>query len=143
MFIGQYPGILSVKRRLAVPKKFRDELGKKLVVAKWYEGCLVVISVPKWNALLDRLTGVSKVITSPVRDTDRFILGSAFEVEPDDQGRIVIPEALTQYAHIKTNITFLGLGDRIEIWDQGKWTEREKYISENASEMVEKLAQTE
>ena len=91
MLIGSYLGLLGEKRRTAVPKRFLDELGEKLVVAKWYDGCLVLVSEGFWEALLNRLTGGSRVASLGVRDIERFILGSAFEVIPDSQGRIIIP----------------------------------------------------
>jgi len=143
MIIGQYETTINQKRRLAVPKKIRQDLGKKFIVAKWYEGCLVLVSGSSWKALLDRLTGKKGIITAPVRDTDRFILGSAFEVEPDSQGRMVMPSVLTDYAQLSNEVIFLGLGDRVEIWNKKLWTEREKFVAEHAGEFVEKLAEKE
>jgi MraZ protein len=140
MLLGQYNSTISKKRRVAVPKKFRDELGNKFIVARWYEGCLVAISLENWTKLLSQLTGSQIIITAPVRDTDRFILGSAYEVEPDEQGRIVLPENLTKYAKFESEVTFLGLGNRIELWNKVEWQARENYIAENAGQLVEELA---
>lgn len=79
-------------------------------------------------------------MTAPVRDTDRFILGSAFALEADAQGRVVIPETLARYANLGTEIIFLGLGERAEIWNKADWEEREKEISKEASALLEKVA---
>lgn len=140
MLVGNYSGILSPKRRTAIPKKFLTELGEKVIIAKWYEGCLVIVAISTWKALLERVTGVSKVITAGVRDTDRFILGSAYELSADSQGRVVIPAGLVSYARLGSRIIFLGLGDRVEVWDEAAWGEREKFISSHAGEFVEDLA---
>ena len=43
MLIGSYLSVLGEKRRTAIPKKFLDELGGQLVLAKWYEDCLVLV----------------------------------------------------------------------------------------------------
>jgi len=141
MLIGQYATRITRGRRVAIPKKFRVELGKKMIVAKWYEGCLVLNKIESWEGLLSRLTGRTKVITTPVRDTDRFILGSAYEVEVDNQGRVVLHEALVAYAGLTGAAVFVGLGDRVEIWDEKKWRERERFISENAAGLVEELVE--
>lgn len=93
-----------------------------------------------WNALLKRLTPKEGIVTLGVRDTDRFILGSAFALEGDDQGRVVIPEILAKYAKLGSEIIFLGLGDRVEIWNKNAWEEREKLISKNASKLLETIA---
>jgi MraZ protein len=140
MLIGSYYANLGLKRRVAVPKKFLKELGNNLIVAKWYEGCLVIVNMDSWEALLKKLTGVAETITKGVRDTDRFILGSAYEVMADFQGRIVIPSNLADYAKFGNRLVFIGLGGRVEIWDKDQWEEREKYVSEHASEFIEKLA---
>lgn len=140
MLIGQYPVKVTQKGRIAVPAKLRSILGKRLIVAKWYEGCLVIVSEKKWNALLNRLTGESKIITSPVRDTDRFILGSAYTIELDGQGRFVIPKILQNYADLDSEVVFVGLGDRLEVWSKVNWEKRESFVAEHAAEMVEKLA---
>jgi MraZ protein len=143
MLIGQYETTLSLKRRVAIPKAFRKVLGKKFIVAKWYEGCLVLVGQEDWQELLNRLTGKKGVITAPVRDTDRFILGSAFEVEPDGQGRVIIPSLLSEYANLKDDIVFIGLGDRVEIWSKADWKKRESYVASHAAEFVEKMAENE
>ena len=141
MLIGQYSTNLSPKRRIAIPKKIREKLGKKMIVAKWYEGCLVLIGEANWEALLNRLTGESKMITAPVRDTDRFVLGSAYELDTDDQGRVILPSSLTNYAKLSKRVVFVGLGDRAEIWDKDEWEKRELYIARHAGEFIEKLAE--
>lgn len=140
MLLGTYYGVLSPKRRTAVPSTFRKLLGKNLIIAKWYEGCLVLVGEEGWSALLKRLTGKSDTVTAPVRDTDRFILGSAFTLEADEQGRVVIPEILAKYAFLGKDIVFIGLGDRAEIWNRKEWTKREEKISRNASSLLEKVA---
>lgn len=103
---------------------------------------MVLVSQVNWKALLQRLTGQEKIITGSVRETDRFILGSAFELEPDEQGRVVIPKHLVEYALLGERLAFVGLADRVEIWDSEQWKNREDYLTKHASEFVEKLAGT-
>lgn len=143
MLIGQYETTLSPKRRVAIPSNFRRELGKRFIAAKWYEGCLVLVSQEDWQELLNRLTGKKGIITAPVRDTDRFIMGSAFELEPDSQGRVIIPALLANYANLEDNIVFIGLGDRVEVWTKSEWEKREGFVASHAAEFVEKMAEDE
>jgi MraZ protein len=143
MLIGQYETTLSPKRRVAIPKNFRKFLGEKFIAAKWYEGCLVLVGQKDWQELLNRLTGKKGIITAPVRDTDRFVLGSAFELEPDGQGRVIIPALLAEFAGLRDEIVFIGLEDRVEIWAKDKWKEREDYVASHAAEFVEKMAENE
>ena len=140
MLLGSYFGRISHKRRIAVPQKLRASLGESFILAKWYEGCLILVSETGWEALLKRLTGTTELVTKTVRDTDRFILGTAYEMVPDDQGRIVIPGSLAEHAGLTGNVRFVGLMDRVEIWDEIKWLEKEKEVAKNASEIFEKMA---
>ena len=143
MLIGNFESKLTENRRIAVPKIFRHKIGNKFIVARWYENCLVLIGKDKWEELVTKLTGKSDILTAPVRDTDRFILGSAFEVEADTQGRIVLPENLVLYAGLSHKVVFLGLGNRVEIWDKNAWQKRESFVAQNAAQILEKIAKSE
>ena len=139
MIIGQYSSNISNKRRVAIPVKFRKTLGSSFILTRWYENCLALVAKDEWEALVRKLVGEAKGITEPVRDTDRFLLSLAYELEPDEQGRVVIPKRLIKYAGIKEKLVFLGLGNRIEVWDEEIWQEKEKEIQKNASEYIEKI----
>lgn len=140
MLIGQYVNKITKKGRTALPSNFRKIIGQKAIAAKWYEGCIVIVSKGNWYSHIQRLTGKDNFLTLPVRDTDRFILGSAFEVSFDSQGRFVVPKRLREYAGFNDEVVYLGLGERIEIWDKEKWQKKEKNIQQEAGQMLEKIA---
>lgn len=143
MLIGSYLGNLSDARRVAVPKKFLKELGDNPVLAMWYENCLILVSTDFWGRLLTRLTGGKRAVDLGVRDIERFILGSAFETEPDEQGRIVIPEILSSYANLGKETVFVGLIDRVEIWSKAVWDEKSKTLAKTTKEYIENLGKNE
>jgi MraZ protein len=143
MLIGSYLGNLSDARRVAVPKKFLKELGDNPILAKWYEDCLIMVSSEFWEKLLIRLTGGKKAISLGVRDIERFILGSAFETEPDGQGRIVIPELLSSYARLDKDLVFVGLVDRVEIWPKFEWDQKNMSLAKTTKEYIEELSKNE
>ena len=125
---------------MSIPSQFRKELGQSCILARWYEGCLVLVGEEYWNALYKRLTGGETLIVNPIRDTERFILGSAFNVIPDEQGRIVIPERLITYSGLKEDVYFIGLGEKAEIWDKNAWEGKEKEVVRDADKYLEELA---
>ena len=101
---------------------------------------MVLVGEDYWNALYKRLTGERSLIVNPVRDTERFILASAYEVIPDEQGRIVIPERLAVYSGITQDLYFIGLGEKAEIWDKITWEAKEKEVVKDAAGYIEELA---
>lgn len=133
-------GKIGDKRRVAVPKKFLEELGEKPIIAKWYENCLILVKFEFWEDILRRLTGGTNVISLGVRDIERFILGSAFEAEPDKQGRVIIPEILNEYGKFDKEVVFVGLTDRVEIWAKEIWDEKAIELAKVTHEYVEDLA---
>ncbi len=138
VLIGYYLTKLDEKGRLAVPKRFRGELGEKLVAARWYEGCILLVDRKVWQSLVARLTG-GELATLSARDTDRFLLAGSFEIDLDKQGRFVVPESLRGYAQLAQEVVCAALGDRVELWSKSAWEEREKVLLKESGEKIEKL----
>ncbi len=137
--LGNYQAKINNKGRTAVPSKYRPELGKKIVVGQWYENCLVMVSQKQWQELLKQIEQ-KPFIVAPSRDTDRFLIGGAFEIDLDSQGRFVIPPTLRKYAQLEEEVVFVGLLNRVEIWDKSRWEKHQKYLDEQAEEIAERLS---
>ncbi|MFH1186685.1 MAG: division/cell wall cluster transcriptional repressor MraZ [Candidatus Levyibacteriota bacterium] len=138
MLIGQFEGTIGEKARVAFPKKFREELGDKLIITLGYENSLIVVSEENWKALLEGTEG-KPFIQSETRETQRFLLGSASNVELDNKGRFILPSYLREFAEIKNEIVFLGLSRYIEIWDKKRWEEYRKNLEKNIDAISKRL----
>lgn len=117
MFMGEFSHSIDAKGRVILPAKFREELGTSCIVTRGLEGCLSVYTVDAWNTLAEKM---KKLRTSKekVRAFKRFLFGSAAELEFDRTGRILIPSPLRDYAKLGKEVTVIGTGDAIEIWDK-------------------------
>ncbi len=102
----------------------------------------MVISPKSWKELLAEVAK-GPFVSRAVRDTTRFLLGSAFEIELDDQGRFVLPETLRSYAEIGEEVVFLGLGRWVEVWAGKRWVKRQHYLEKRGSQLANKLAKVE
>lgn len=139
MLIGNYQSkIDSEKGRTALPKKFRQELGKKIIITAGYENSLMIVSHNSWQKVVGEVIN-RPFIEGAARETDRFLLGSAFEAALDSQGRFIIPKALRNYAGLSEDIVFVGVGNRVEIWNQEKWQDHQLFLDENIERIAEKL----
>ena len=142
MLVGLYKSKLGSKRRVSFPKKFRKTLGDKLIVTRGYEGCLVVVDSSRWSEITKDVVG-GTFLDRKVRESGRFLLAGAHEVELDDQGRFVLPEDLYEYANLSKSekvAIFLGLGNWVEIWSSKQWRDHEEYIRKNGENIVQELA---
>lgn len=138
MLIGEFEAKVTDKSRIALPKKFRDELGETLILMQGYEGCMIVVDEERFRALTKDITN-GRFVNDSIRDTTRFLIGSAHEIALDKQGRFILPQSLKSFSEVQDEVVFLGLYNWIEIWDRKKWNMRKKNISENADVIAKKL----
>ena len=120
MLIGDYKHTIDSKKRLALPAKFRRELGKKIIITIGLENCLVVYPEKEWEKVAHKLEGLP-TSQKVARSFNRVILAGAMEVNLDKLGRILIPGYLKRYAALKRNVVICGLSNKLEVWDTQKW----------------------
>jgi MraZ protein len=138
MLIGEYEGKLTDKNRLAIPKKIREELNGELILSRGYEGCLILLNTKLWQTL-EKTINRKPILSLSARDMKRFIMGGAYEIETDDQGRFVMPPNLLSFGGITNKVYFVGLMDWVEIWSEEKWLEKLESLSKNATDIAEKF----
>ncbi|MDY6050669.1 MAG: division/cell wall cluster transcriptional repressor MraZ [Corynebacterium sp.] len=120
MFLGTYTPKLDDKGRLTLPAKFREELAGGLVVTKGQDHSLAVYPKDVFEARLTKAAEITR--TRPeARAFIRNLAASADEQRPDGQGRISLPAALREYAHLTKDCVVLGSVDNLEIWDAQSW----------------------
>ncbi|MCH4166571.1 MAG: division/cell wall cluster transcriptional repressor MraZ [Megasphaera sp.] len=141
MFMGEYSHTIDAKGRVILPAKFREELGECFVVTRGLEGCLSVYTMEAWKSLSAAMKKL-KASKENVRAFKRFVFGSASEVEFDKQGRILIPGTLRTYAGLKKDVTVLGTGEKIEIWNKEAYDEYAAKIVPDMEEIAESLDET-
>ena len=118
MLIGEYQHNIDVKGRVAIPSKFRDDLGINFFIAKGLDGCLFALGQEEWSNLENKIKSIP---ISKARGIQRFFFSGAAEVQLDKQGRILVPQNLREYASLNKEIVFIGASNRVEIWNADKW----------------------
>lgn len=123
MFTGEHTQKMDTKGRTIVPAKFREELGNSVVITRGLDGCLFAYSKTAWEALEEKLSSLP-FADKKVRSFNRFFLAGASDLETDKLGRILMPSVLRKFASLDKEVVWVGVGDRIEIWDIDKWNEQ-------------------
>lgn len=138
MLIGEYKHTLDDKKRLSLPVRFRQELGKKVVVTRGLEGCLFMYSQKEWKSIAEQL-GKLGMGQQSTRGFARFMLAGAAEVDVDSAGRILIPDFLRTFSALKSKVVFAGVQTRVEIWDERQWDAYTRRIEKEADVLAEQL----
>ncbi len=120
MFTGEYRHTVDDKGRIAVPAKFRVQLGAGAVVSRWLDACLAIHTRAGWDEL------AAKVAALPITDQasrrfQRFVFAGAAEVELDRQGRILLPAFLRESIALADEAVIVGSRDHAEIWVPTTW----------------------
>lgn len=138
MLIGEYIHTLDDKKRLSLPVKFRQQLGKKLVITRGLEGCLFIYSSKEWQNISQRL-GELGMGQASMRGFTRFMLSGAVEVDVDGAGRMLIPDFLKDFADLKNKVVVTGVQTRAEIWNEKAWDAYKHRIEKEADMLAEHL----
>lgn len=140
MFIGEYRHTIDIKKRLALPAKFRKELGKTIIITRGLDNSLVVYPSKEWQTVSDKL-GKLPASQLEARGFARIMLAGAMAVELDRLGRILIPEYLKTYANLKKNVVICGLYNRLEIWESQNWETYKKKVEREVGDFAAKLGE--
>ena len=144
MWYGEYFHTLDEKDRFILPAKFRDKIKtlkqKNFFITRGLDGCLFLFHQEVWATLEEKLKSLS-FTKQQSRFFNRLYFSGAKEVEIDSQGRVGVPDYLKDFAQIKREIIIIGVSDRIEVWDKGRWNkfykENEKKFEQVAEDLFE------
>ena len=119
--LGTYTHQLDDKNRIRIPARLKKELSETYTLTKGVDGCIYVFAAATFeahiNGKIDEVSIGDRAAQKPLR----LLMASAYELNEDKQGRLILPADLIKHAGIKKNVVILGVGNRAEIWDQEKW----------------------
>jgi len=94
----------------------------EVTLTKSHSGCLLVFPRPAWVPFRDKL------LTLPwsAEDWRRLFLGSATDLEIDGSSRVLVPPELRSFGNLVRDVTMVGMGRWLELWDRERHAAREK-----------------
>jgi len=138
MFVGEYVHSVDDKSRVAIPVKFRNLLQNGGILTRGNDGCLVVYRLNEWEKMMAKLATLPQS-KQEVRNYLRFVLSGATDFSMDKQGRINLPFFLKDFAGINRKVVFVGLYDKMEIWEKDKWDEYRGQMEDQNTDYLEQL----
>ncbi len=101
------------------PTKLRELLGSSFYVTKGLDAhCLAVYPAEEWERLSQKVAAIPE---SKGAQLKRWLFSGACEMVPDQQGRILIPQDLRQFAGLEKDVVVIGANNKAEIWNRASW----------------------
>lgn len=141
IFFGTYKHSLDSKNRLALPAKFIEKLKKTVYLTKGFDGCLELRNEDSFKEYCEKLLSLESN-SNDVRQVQRVFLSSTNKIDIDVSNRILLPTNLMEKVDIKKNVTIIGVGNHIEIWDEEKYSKYEKDAEQKYEEASLNIANT-
>lgn len=126
---------LDAKGRMAMPSRYRDELSEKsdgkLIVTVDRDHCLLLYPLPEWEEIERKLVRLPS-LNKQARRMQRLLIGHATDCDLDNNGRLLLPPPLREFAELEKRIVLIGQGNKFEIWDEDRWNaKRDDWLKES------------
>ena len=134
MFRGINAVNLDAKGRIAMPARYRDDLiseadGRLIVTIDSEERCLLLYPLPIWEEIEKKIEELPS-FNQATRRIQRLLIGHATELEMDNNGRLLLPPLLREYASLDGQIMLVGQGKKFELWGRDAWSkERDDWLN--------------
>lgn len=135
-YSGQHTGKIDSKGRIAIPSKFRANLGDKFYITRGVNGCLFIYDEQNWSIFLENFANLKGQRSTSAA---RWFIAYLEELTPDQQGRVRIPAELRRCADIDNQVLFAGVGSHLEVWNPTDWEVQFTKTEEEMPETCEYL----
>ena len=123
-FVSTFTNKIDAKGRVSVPASFRTVLTKEN-----FEGiyCYPSLDDPALDAGGARLHDRNRSLIDGVPESRQrdllsmALYGASENLTIDQDGRIVLPERLRSHTGISSHVTFVGMGEKFQIWEPEKF----------------------
>ena len=127
LLFGTFEHTLDPKGRVTLPARYRElfQRGAILVCPPNDEPCVSVFHPGTWSRFDDKYFEPLDVFENKTNAwRTRTTYMNNYEVEPDGQGRVLIPAPHIKRAGLSGKVTIIGVRNHLEIWDPGTLAER-------------------
>jgi MraZ protein len=115
---GTYIYGMDRKGRVVMPAQFRNQLGAPFVLTRAPGQCLLALSEPQWETLVQRYE--NSVLFRG------YYLAAAVQCSVDENtGRFLIPHVLREYAELRPmdEVAISGIGRAVQVAKRARWEE--------------------
>ena len=124
-FVSTFTNKIDAKGRVSIPASFRAVLGRDTYAGADGGGiyCYPSLDVPALDAggekLANKIDGLLARLPDYSDERDQLsvaLYGDVQVLNIDGDGRIVLPAPLREHAGLGAEVTFVGMGEKFQIW---------------------------
>ena len=132
-FVSTFTNKIDAKGRVSVPAPFRAVLERDGYTQGGSGGiyCYPSLDAPALDAggerLAKKIDGLLAGLPDYSNERDELsvaLYGDVQIIAIDGDGRIVLPDGLRAHAGVQSLVTFVGLGDKFQMWSPERFEER-------------------
>ncbi|HUU67195.1 MAG TPA: division/cell wall cluster transcriptional repressor MraZ [Methyloceanibacter sp.] len=135
-FVSTFTNKIDTKGRVSVPASFRTVLAKDGLDGIY---CYPSLDAPALDAggqrLIDKINHLVEDLAPYSDERDQLataLFGTSEILTIDQDGRTSLSERLREHAGITSHITFVGLGEKFQLWEPERF---EKYLAESRNKV--------
>ena len=138
MFRGHFEHAIDAKGRTSLPARFRDVLAAtgdaRIILTKSpFDACLHLVPMKGWEEIEAKIAAQPQFDANVIR-LRRLYVSAAVECEIDKQGRVLVPNALRDYASLHKDVLWAGMVNLVELWSREKWDEVQRMTPEELAQ---------
>lgn len=123
LFVGRYDRSLDAKGRVVLPARLRGFFEASGYLAPHEDGCIALWSEAEFREEAGRQHS-READGQGARQEVREWFSHVSRVDLDNQGRMAIPPDLRAHASLESDVLFVGVHDRVELWSRHRWDSR-------------------
>jgi MraZ protein len=141
VLFGEYELTVDDKNRLLIPSEVRRSIDS----AEYGEAFFLVVGINRlpWiypERYYERLVTQVPADITPAQDLldfDQLHFAMASRLDPDKQGRVVLPDKILKRVGInKKEVTLIGARDHLELWNRADWEARRDELERRGPEIA-------
>jgi len=138
VLFGEYELNVDEKNRLLIPSEVRSRIKPE----EHGEALFLVVGIDRrpWlypERYYEELVTRQPSDITPAHDLlafDQMHFALASRLEPDKQGRVLLPDKILRRAGIQKEVTLIGVRDHLELWNRADWEARREELERRGPE---------
>lgn len=135
-FRGTFDLTLDAKNRLTVPTRYRAAFAEGVVLAAGLEECVAIWRPEDYDAWVSAALAGKSPLSPEYRKLMRHFTANSHPTELDGAGRVMLPRFLLESGRLTKDVSVVGAGECLEIWDREAWAKYNAEVLENVSDIA-------